>query len=232
MRLVGNVSRIERDSAGTSTSGARARTGKVLPASFFDRDPVTAARELLGKLLVRKDARGLRAGRIVEVEAYLGTDDPAAHSAAGKTARNAVIFGPPGRAYVYFIYGMYFCMNITCLGEGDAGCLLLRSLEPVEGFELMAAARRLEATASLTIGRLRQLTTGPGRLCAALEITRERDNGKDLCRPASDLQVIDDGFAAGAIVTTPRIGITRAAERPLRFCLAESPFLSGRPILA
>src|SRR5437660_1097140 len=115
-----------------------------LPASFYDRDPREVSRDLLGKVLVRREGKKLLTGRIVEVEAYLGAGDAAAHAAAGRTPRNDVLFGPPGRAYVYFIYGNHYCLNISCLPKGDAGCVLIRALEPVEGIKLMAEARGLQ----------------------------------------------------------------------------------------
>src|SRR5258708_11586989 len=119
------------------------REAKLLHRSFFNRDPRIVARELLGKLIVRRHGRRQLAGRIVEVEAYLGAGDLAAHAAAGHTARNAVIFGPPGHAYVYFIYGVHYCLNISCLPDGDAGCVLIRALEPVSEIREMAKARGL-----------------------------------------------------------------------------------------
>src|SRR5437588_4206827 len=119
------------------------KLGQPLPGEFYARDPREVSRDLLGKILFRRDDTSLRAGRIVEIEAYLGNDDPAAHAAAGKTLRNAVIFGPPGRVYVYFIYGTNFCLNISCLPEGDAGCILLRALQPLVGEVAMAKARGL-----------------------------------------------------------------------------------------
>jgi len=112
-----------------------------LKEEFFDRDPRRVARALLGKLLIRKTPRTVLAGRIVETEAYLGDEDEAAHSFAGKTARNAVLFGPPGRAYVYFIYGNHYCFNVSCLPDGEAGGVLFRALEPISGIEQMAEAR-------------------------------------------------------------------------------------------
>src|SRR5215470_13083481 len=116
---------------------------ELLPRSFFDRDPRIVARALLGKLIVRRLGRRVLAGRIVETEAYLGADDLAAHAAAGRTARNEVLWGPPGHAYVYFIYGVHYCLNISCLEEGEAGCVLIRALEPVAGLAAMASARGL-----------------------------------------------------------------------------------------
>jgi DNA-3-methyladenine glycosylase len=162
------------------------------------------------------------AGRIVEVEAYFGEADPAAHSFAGKTARNSILFGPPGHAYVYFIYGMYFCLNVSCEREGRAGGILFRALEPIRGLETMARNRGLDAT------RVGALTSGPGRLCQAFGVTRARDNGVDLTSRKSDLQIRDDGFLANDILVTPRIGITKDAERPARFLLAANPFVSKR----
>jgi DNA-3-methyladenine glycosylase len=204
------------------------RDVKLLRRSFFNRDPRTVARELLGKLIVRREGGKRLAGRIVEVEAYLGAGDLAAHAAAGHTARNAVIFGPPGHAYVYFIYGVHYCLNISCLPAGDAGCVLIRALEPVVGIPDMANARGL-ADLDLTLPRdLRKLASGPGKLCEALGITRPRDNSKDMLSPKSDLQVMSDGFRVERIAVTPRIGITRAAEMPLRYVIQTNVFLSKK----
>src|SRR6266550_8358530 len=144
-----------------------------LKMEFFDRDPRRVARALLGKLLIRKSQRGVIAGRIVETEAYLGDDDEAAHSFVGKTDRNAVLFGPPGRAYVYFIYGNHYCLNVSCLGDGIAGGVLFRAVEPVAGIEEMAAARGVSVK---NPGDLRKISSGPGRMAEALRVTRERDN--------------------------------------------------------
>jgi DNA-3-methyladenine glycosylase len=207
------------------------RDAKLLRRSFFNRDPRTVARELLGKLVVRRDGRKQLAGRIVEVEAYLGAGDLAAHAAAGHTIRNAVLFGPPGHAYVYFIYGVHYCLNISCLPEGDAGCVLIRALEPVSGIGEMARERGL-ADLDLTAQRdLRKLASGPGKLCEALGITRPRDNGKDLLSPASDLQVVSDGFRVNEVAVTQRIGITKATEMPLRYVIAGNAFVSIKPVI-
>ena len=202
---------------------SRPKIGPPLPPKFFDREPQVVSREILGKLLVRQEPGKLIAGRIVEVEAYLGQDDPAAHAAAGRTLRNSVLFGPPGRAYVYFIYGNHYCLNVSCLPDGVPGCLLIRALEPVIGMDEMARARgvTLQGPADL-----KKLTTGPGRLAEALGITRVRDNGKDLTTKTSDLRIVDDGYRPARIETTLRIGITKAAERPLRFLVAENCFVS------
>jgi DNA-3-methyladenine glycosylase len=198
---------------------ARTRAGAaVLPRDFYLDSPDLVAQKLLGKLLVRGDM----VGRIVEVEAYFGEADAASHAFPGKTARNAVLFGPPGHAYVYFIYGMYFCLNVSCEREGRAGGVLFRALEPVRGLETMARNRGLDPT------RVAALTSGPGRLCQAFGITRDRDNGADFTSPRSDLQIRDDGFVANDVLVTPRIGISKDAERPARFLLADNPFVSKR----
>jgi DNA-3-methyladenine glycosylase len=191
---------------------------RLVSRNFYSDAPDLVAQKLLGKLLVR----GEMVGRIVEVEAYFGEADAASHAFPGKTARNAVLFGPPGHAYVYFIYGMYFCLNVSCEREGRAGGILFRALEPIRGVEAMARNRGLDPT------RVAALTSGPGRLCLAFGITRDRDNGVDFTSPKSDLQIRDDGFAASDILVTPRIGITKDAERPARFLLAGNPFVSKR----
>jgi DNA-3-methyladenine glycosylase len=205
-------------------TSACAQATVVSRALFLD-PPDVVARKLLGKLLVRAGEPMI--GRIVEGEAYFGESDPAAHSFAGKTARNAVLFGPPGHAYVYFVYGMHFCLNVSCEPEGLAGCVLLRALEPLCGLEAMAIARGLAAPVRASKA-LSSLTSGPGRLCQAFGVTRARDNGVDLTAPESDLQIQDDGFIAGEVLVTPRIGITKDAERAARFLLAGNPFVSGR----
>jgi DNA-3-methyladenine glycosylase len=191
------------------------RFGPILPRRFYDRPTVEVARGLLGKLLVH----GPTAGIIVETEAYLGGDDLAAHSARGLTDRTRVIFGPPGHAYVYFIYGMYECLNLVCEPEGVPGCVLIRALEPVEGIEQMRArrpaARKPEDVAS-----------GPGKLTLAMAITRAQ-NGADVTRgslvvrePAEPRHV--------EIAVTPRIGITKCADLPLRFLVRGNRFVSGK----
>ena len=194
-----------------------------LPRDFYTRDPRAVSRDLLGKVLVRRQNRKLLRARIVEVEAYLGKDDPAAHSASGRTARNFVLFGPPGLTYVYFIYGNHYCFNVSCLPDGEAGGVLFRALEPISGIEEMAEARDITLDDATD---LRRLTSGPGRLAEAFGITRERDNEKDLTSRKSDLFIGDDGFRPQRIAITPRIGITKAAEHPLRFFIAGSRFVS------
>ena len=196
----------------------------LLPRTFFNRDPRPVSRDLLGKVLVRREGTKLLAGRVVEVEAYLGEDDPAAHAAAGRTPRNAVLFGPPGFAYIYFIYGNHYCLNVSTLPDGIAGGVLFRGLEPLLGIEEMARSRHRE----IRVARdLRNLTSGPGRLAQAFGITRDRDNGKDLTTTGSDLWLADDGFRPGQIVIARRVGISKAANLPLRYAIAGNPFVSA-----
>jgi len=195
---------------------------RVLSRDFYDRDPRLVGSDLLGKILVRRQGRQLLIGRIVEVEAYLGAEDPAAHASIGKTARNAVLFGPPGQAYVYFIYGNHYCLNVSCLPNGVPGGILFRAVEPVRGMEAMFKLRGIAESSDL-----RRLTRGPGRLAAAFGITRERDNGKDLTSPRSDLYIADDGTSSPEVMITKRIGIKKAVEMPLRYIVAGNRFVSG-----
>lgn len=201
---------------------ASARTA-ILPRSFYDRDPRLVGPDLLGKILVRRDERRPLTGRIVEVEAYLGTEDAAAHASIGKTERNAVLFGPPGYAYVYFIYGNHFCLNVSCLPDGIPGGILFRAVEPLVGMQVMFKLRRIDESSDL-----RRLTRGPGRLAAAFGITRERDNGKDLTVSRSDLYIVDDGAPPPQVLITKRIGITKAADMPLRYIVPGNRFVSGK----
>ena len=200
-----------------SDSGGHAdlKDCRQLKRSFFDAPPEQVARELLGKILVREVAGHRLAGRIVETEAYLGEDDPAAHSASGRTLRNAVLYGPPGFAYVYIIYGLYYCLNVSCLPDGVPGGVLLRALEPLEGMDRMRRNRGLNPAASI-----HQLTSGPGKLCQAFGITRAAENGLDFTSPGSALRMFEDDFGSCEISVTPRIGIRKAADLPLRFLLA------------
>lgn len=208
----------------SKTRESLTRLRNPLPRELFDRDPRLVGRELLGKVLVRRAGRKLLAARIVETEAYLGENDPAAHSAAGRTARNAVLFGPPGYAYVYFIYGNHYCLNVSCLPDGVAGGVLFRAVEPIAGTKEMARARDIEIAGPQD---LRKLTSGPGRMAEAFGITRERDNGKDLTSTRSDLWLADDGYPVVRVLTTKRIGITKAAHSLLRYVVADNRFVSG-----
>lgn len=208
----------------------KATPGQLIPRAFFEDPPEQVAPRLLGKILVHRidseTGTNYLAGRIVEVEAYLGPHnlppDPAAHTYRGPTPRNQVIFGPAGHAYVYAIYGKYFCMNVSCEQEGQAGCVLVRALEPLHGADLMAHNRGLEPGAPA-----RMLTSGPGRLCQALGLTRPLHNGLDLTDPASPLQLRDDGDAACEVLITARIGINVAIDLPLRFVLRGHHCVSG-----
>ncbi|HZT32579.1 MAG TPA: DNA-3-methyladenine glycosylase [Bryobacteraceae bacterium] len=190
-----------------------ATRGRILPRSFYARPTIEVARGLLGKLLVH----GKTAGMIVETEAYLGGEDLAAHSARGLTARTKVIFGPPGHAYVYFIYGMYDCLNIVAEQDGKPGCVLLRALEPVWGIHIMKE-RRPRAHS------LRDLTSGPGKLTLAMGITR-KSNGADITR--GNL-VVREWLPAVEIAVTPRIGIRHCQDWPLRFVISGNQFVSRR----
>jgi DNA-3-methyladenine glycosylase len=200
-------------------------SSELLPLlrDFYVRDPRAVSRDLLGKVLVRRQRGGRLAARIVEVEAYLGQNDPASHSFNGRTDRNFVLFGPPGLTYVYFIYGNHFLFNVSCRPDGEAGGVLFRALEPISGIEQMAAARDIEIDRDRD---LRKLTSGPGRLAEAFGITKERDNEKDLTSRKSDLFIVDDGFKPDRIEVTPRIGITKAANHPLRYIIAGNKFVS------
>jgi DNA-3-methyladenine glycosylase len=149
-------------------------TERLLPRSFYLDSPEIVARSLLGKLIVHHLNGRRLTGRIVEVEAYLGLSDPAAHDSAGKTSRNAVLFGQPGFSYVYFIYGMHYCLNVSCMPDGQPGGVLIRALKPVEGLDVMADLR-----GSPHLMKPNLLTAGPGRLCQALGITRATHNGLD-----------------------------------------------------
>ena len=187
----------------------------LLPRAFYSGSPETVAPALLGKLLVRTLHGERLIGRITEVEAYLGSDDPAAHASVGRTARNSVLFGPPGHAYVYFIYGMHYCLNVSCLPEGEPGGVLFRAIHPVAGVETMSRLRSLSPASSPKL-----LTGGPGKLCEALAVTRAEHNGLDMTSPDSALQILDDGFQPADIQSTPRIGIRKATDRLLRFLIA------------
>ena len=202
----------------------------TLSRAFLEDPAEQVAPHLLGKILASRieDQNGTPylAGRIVEIEAYLGqnTDppDPAAHAHRGPTPRNQVLFGPAGHAYVYSIYGMHFCMNISCETPGKAGSVLIRALEPLAGLDRMALNRGLKVDAKPS-----QLTSGPSRLCQALGITRPTHNGLDLLDPASPLQLLEDGFTVSEVHVTGRIGITHAADLPLRFSLRDHTCVSG-----
>lgn len=174
------------------------------------------AQSLLGLILVSESEDGITAGRIVETEAYL-PDDPACHAFSGKTARNATLFGPPHRAYVYQIYGTSFCFNLSSERDGDGAGVLVRALEPLVGIELMQRRRGVQAT--------RELCRGPGRLCQALGIDRSFD-GENLF-DGRFLWLAHDDRTPERVRRSRRIGVTRAAHHRLRYYVAGSPFVSG-----
>jgi DNA-3-methyladenine glycosylase len=176
-----------------------------LPREFYLQDTISAARALVGKLLVHNTPEGAISGRIVETEAYL-RGDPACHANRGMTERNRVMFGPPGHAYVYFTYGMHFCMNAVTQPEGEAEAVLIRALQPIEGIELMARNRKVTEP--------RNLCSGPGKLTQALGLNRAH-NGLDLTN--SCLIIADGGEEVGNIVVTTRIGIKVFMDKPWRF---------------
>lgn len=188
---------------------------RILPRSFYDRPAIEVAKALLGKVVVHGEC----AGRIVEVEAYLGEKDPAAHAARGLTPRTKVIYGPPGHAYVYFIYGMHECLNIVAEPEGSPGCVLIRALEPLAGIEQMRARRG--------VTKLTDLMSGPGKLTQAMAITREL-NGRDVTK--GDFTVRTDGTPEPTdYLVTPRIGISVAESWELRFVLNNTRYASRHP---
>lgn len=194
---------------------------RPLPRRFFNRSPIEVAKDLLGHALVRHWQGQWLMGRIVEVEAYLGEQDEAAHAFAGCTPRNAVLFGPPGRAYVYQIYGLHWCLNVSTLPAGTAGGVLFRALEPIEGVETMLQLAPLAAGHRSTA----QLLRGPGRLARALAITRAC-NDLDLTR-RGELYLAEMEDDRRAIAVTPRVGITRSQHLPLRFYLQPSAAVSS-----
>ena len=199
-----------------------------MPREFFARPSVPVAPDLLGCVLEHQTEAGLVAVELTEVEAYAGASDPASHAYRGKTARNAVMFGPPGHAYVYFTYGMYFCVNLVCLGNGSASAVLLRAGRIIEGEEL-ARARRTRGTTNIPF---RDLARGPARLCQALDIDRSLD-GTDVCVPDSPLRMCWPDASATArsvdrkILSGPRVGISAAAEVPWRFWIEGEPTVSA-----
>lgn len=197
---------------------SEARLGR----SFFARDTVTVARELLGKLMVYRSPEGWVGGRVVETEAYVGPEDPACHSARGLTPRNQVMFGPAGYAYIYQIYGMHYCFNVTTAGDQRPEAVLLRALEPLIGLDIMYRRRRMQP------GQERLLASGPGRLVQALGLSKEQNGWSVTEGPIGFYQ--DPGYTISAndIVAAPRIGISQAADWQLRFYLRGNPHVSKK----
>jgi DNA-3-methyladenine glycosylase len=191
------------------------RRRRVLPRPFYAASSLEVAPQLLNKLLVR----GGRAGRIVEVEAYMGSADPASHAFRGETRRNATMFGRPGLLYVYFTYGMHFCANVVCMPEGSAEAVLLRALAPVSGLDAM---RLVRPGAAQDV----QLASGPAKLCQAMGITRAED-GVDLVTGRGGIRVVDDGVAPPTVpARSGRVGIRHASDLPWRWWVPGDPNVS------
>jgi DNA-3-methyladenine glycosylase len=195
-----------------------------LPRTFYEPSAELVAPRLLGHVLVRNTPKGPMAGIIVETEAYI-VGDPACHGFPGETPRNRSMYGPPGHAYVYFIYGSYWCVNTVCRPKGCAEAVLIRAVEPIIGLDLMRLRRAVHQDT--------QLTSGPGKLCVAMDIDRALD-GADLCDAASGLWIARHPthkeflLSHGPMITTTRVGITKASELPLRFYLKGSRWISKR----
>lgn len=214
----------------------------VLPREFFARPAADVAPELLGCVLEHAAPDGLVAVRITEAEAYAGSADPASHAYRGRTARNAVMFGPPGRAYVYLSYGMHCCVNLVCLGPGTAAAVLLRAGEVIAGEPVARSRRRAASRTSRPPLPARDLARGPGRLCQALGIGRALD-GADACDPSSPLRILAPprdrarvpaaaggaaaGLPAAGVRSGPRVGVRLGAGLPWRFWLAGEPTVSA-----
>lgn len=193
-----------------------------LTRAWYERPTIDVARGLLGKVIVRLLEGDVLAGRIVETEAYCGASDPGSHAFRGQTERNRVMFGPGGYLYVYFTYGMHFCMNVVSEQSGMSGAALVRALEPLKGAEHMRRLRGDRPTV--------ELCNGPAKLCQALAVTRAL-NGLDLT--GDKMWIEDDGFPPPDIVVTSRVGLSAGQDRPWRFLVAGSPFVSpGKPSLS
>lgn len=203
-----------------SAAAARARP-RPLPRGFYDRDTLTVAAELIGKVLVHRTAAGLTAGAIVETEAYIGESDPACHAAPGPTKRNAPLYGPPGVAYVYLNYGMHYLVNAVTEGEGSPAAVLIRALEPLEGVEAMQKRRGGRGSAI----DLSALCRGPGNLTKALGISLAQNR---LLLTEPPLSIEDWGVEARDLAWGPRIGIRVGTDRPWRCYVAGHACVSGR----
>jgi DNA-3-methyladenine glycosylase len=192
--------------------------GALLPRDFFERPVEEVAPSLLGQVIAHRTPEGEVAARLTEVEAYAGPLDPASHAYRGRTQRNEVMFGPPGHVYVYFTYGMHFCMNLVCAPEGTSMAVLLRAGEIIEGEDL-ARARRPRSS-------VRDLARGPARLCQALGIARGQ-NGLDVCTPGGEMTVLEGKPVDPAVIRNgPRTGVSGAKEVPWRFWIDGDPSVS------
>lgn len=196
-----------------------------LPRSFYEHNTLRVARDLLGKVLIVQASGGVAAGRIVETEAYRA-DDPASHSCKGETPRASIMFGQAGVAYIYFIYGMYEMLNFVTEPKGQAGAVLIRALEPLNGEERMLRRRLRGRARRARPLRHAELMDGPGKLCRALGVEMSH-NGESLRGPT--FVVADDGFAAKSISVSPRVGITQATEKLWRFFITGHPCVSRAP---
>jgi DNA-3-methyladenine glycosylase len=206
-----------RDAAQTAR---RSRLGEPLPSRFYDRPTELVARELLGAVLQCTTDDGVTRGRIVETEAYLGPDDPACHAAAGLTARTEHLFGPPGMAYVYLIYGMYWCFNAVTRERGHGAAVLVRAVSPMHGVPLMRRRRP-------KVSRDTDLTNGPGKLCIAMGIVGAMSGGS--LRTGPVVIRAGESVADEDVEVTPRIGIKQAAAWPLRYLIRNDPYVSATP---
>jgi len=187
-----------------------------LNRNFYSAPTLIVARKILGKHLVHRTKDGLLSGIIVETEAYIGLDDQASHARFGLTPRNRLMFGPPGFAYIYFIYGMYHCLNVVTEPPGVPAAVLIRALEPVDGLKAMMMRRR---------GQRRELTNGPARLCMALGIDSSL-NGIDLC--GDELFIENRGRETGEICSSPRVGVSGGRDKHWRFYIKGNRWVSGR----
>jgi DNA-3-methyladenine glycosylase len=207
----------------TQNAAPRARRSRLAPPlsrEFYDRATEHVARDLLGAILECKTSDGIAAGRIVETEAYLGEHDLACHAAVGRTSRTAPLYGPPGIAYVYLIYGMYWCFNAVTRAEHEPSAVLVRAIEPVRGIDLMRQRRP-------KVRRDADLTNGPGKLCLALAIDAS-NNWKPLDRPPLVIRA-GEPVPDAQISVSPRIGITQSADWPLRWFVTDNPYVSKTP---
>ncbi len=195
---------------------------RILPRRFYERNSIEVARDLLGKILVRKIPEGIMLGRIVEVEAYGGPDDPASHARFGLKTWNKVMFGEAGRAYIYRIYGIHYCLNVVAKSKSEiAGAVLIRALEPIKGLDLMFKFRFKNGR-----GKIVDLTSGPAKLCRAMNIDLKL-NGVDLT-VEGPLYIVENGYNKFEIKTSSRIGIKNGLDKPWRFYIKNNKFVSRK----